>query len=103
VLLLLFLHVRIRWKTLWAYHAYMSSIHTFVPTLVLCRSPTSTFNGTFNRLPPFLRLTHAYRYENPTISSLEAGPLVLPHTALALLVVNLSDSRMKRQVASRLV
>jgi len=56
-----------------------------------------------NRLPPFLRLTHAYRYENPTLSSLEAGPLVLPHVALALLVVNLPDSRMKRQAANRLV
>jgi hypothetical protein len=48
-------------------------------------------------------LTHAYRYENPTLSSLEAGPLVLPHAALALLVVNLPDSRMKRQAASRLM
>ncbi len=84
MLLLLFLPVRIRWRTLWAYHVCMSSIRTFVSTLVLCRSPTSTFNGTFNRLPPFLCLTHAYRYENPTLSSLEAGPLVLPHAALAL-------------------
>jgi hypothetical protein len=33
---------------------------------------------------------------NSTLSSLEAGPLVLPHVALALLVVNLPDSRMKR-------
>jgi hypothetical protein len=81
----------------------MSSIRTFVPTLVLWRSPTSTFNGTFNRLPPFLHLTHAYRYENPTLSSLEAGPLVLPHAALALLVVNLPNSRMKKQAASKLV
>jgi hypothetical protein len=48
-------------------------------------------------------LTHAYRYENPTLSSLKAGPLVLPHATLALLVVNLPDLRMKRQVASRLV
>ncbi|CAN5973527.1 unnamed protein product [Sphagnum jensenii] len=48
------------------------SIRTFVPMLALCRSPISTFNGTFNRLPPFLRLTHAYRYENLTLSSLEA-------------------------------
>jgi hypothetical protein len=81
----------------------MSSIRTFVPTLALYRSPTSTFNGTFNRLPPFLRLTHAYRYENLTLSSLEAGPLVLPHAVLALLVVNLLDLKMKRQAASRLV
>jgi hypothetical protein len=71
--------------------------------LALCRSPTSTFNGTFNRLPPFFRLTHAYKYENPTLSNFEAGPLVLPHAALALLVVNLPDSRMKRQAASMLV
>jgi hypothetical protein len=48
-------------------------------------------------------LTHAYKYENPTLSNLEAGPLVLRHAALALLVVNLPDSKMKRQAASGLV
>jgi hypothetical protein len=54
-------------------------------------------------LPPFLRLTHAYRYKNPMLSSLEASPLVLPHAALALLIVNLPDPRMKRQAVSKLV
>jgi hypothetical protein len=48
-------------------------------------------------------LTHTYRYENPTLSSLEAGPLVLPHAVFTLLVVNLPDLRMKRQAASKLV
>jgi hypothetical protein len=48
-------------------------------------------------------LTHTYRYENPTLSNLEAGPLVIPHAALALLVVNLPDSKMKRQAANKLM
>jgi len=58
--------------------------------------------ATFPPLDPRLQIRKPDAIQ-PRGRPTEAGPLVLPHAALALLVVNLPDSRMKRQAASRLV